>query len=120
MILNVNTRNAFRDVRGEITDLQLFDGGFSVTRIRSVAGAVRGNHFHKETHQFTYVIKGSTLVAEKDDRYSAFPGDLIYHAAGDSHAFKCLEDSEWLVFTKGPRAGNNYESDTFRLDVPLI
>ena len=39
---------------------------------------------------------------------------------GDPHAWKALEDSECLVFTRGPRSGENYEEDTYRLDTPLL
>jgi hypothetical protein len=31
-----------------------------------------------------------------------------------------MENSEVMVFTKGPRGGKEYESDTFRLGVPLV
>jgi len=30
-----------------------------------------------------------------------------------------LEDSLFLVFTRGPRGGQDYESDTYRLTKPL-
>ena len=38
----------------------------------------------------------------------------------EKHALVGLEDSEMLVFTEGPRGGKEYESDTFRLDNPLV
>jgi hypothetical protein len=47
-------------------------------------------------------------------------GDLIVNVPLERHAFEALEDSTMLVLTRGPRGGDNYESDTFRLDVPLI
>jgi hypothetical protein len=34
----------------------------------------------------------------------------------EAHAWQALEPTTAVVFAKGPRAGKNYESDTFRLD----
>jgi hypothetical protein len=48
------------------------------------------------------------------------PGDLIVNVPLEHHAFESLDDSSMLVLTQGPRGGENYETDTFRLDVPLI
>jgi len=39
---------------------------------------------------------------------------------GVAHTWLALEDTETIVFSKGPRSGRAYESDTQRLDVPLI
>ena len=46
-------------------------------------------------------------------------GDLIVNVPHESHAFEALEDTTFLVFTRGPRGGENYEDDTFRLEIPL-
>ena len=37
----------------------------------------------------------------------------------EHHAVHALEDSVFMVFTRGPRGGDDYESDTFRLETPL-
>lgn len=42
-------------------------------------------------------------------------GDLSVSHPYEKHAFKSLKKSRVLVLTKGPRAGQNYEIDTFRL-----
>ena len=40
---------------------------------------------------------------------------------GDTYpCIKALKDTKLLVLTKGPRGGKEYESDTFRLENPLI
>ena len=36
-----------------------------VTIISNKKGAVRGNHYHKETVQYLYVLEGSVLVASQ-------------------------------------------------------
>ena len=47
-------------------------------------------------------------------------GDLVETSKNEQHAIKALQNSEFLVFTQGPRSGKNYEQDTFRLLKPLI
>ena len=37
----------------------------------------------------------------------------------EAHALHALEDSVLLILTRGPRGGEDYESDTYRLDKPL-
>ena len=47
-------------------------------------------------------------------------GDLVVASKNESHAFKALKNSEFLVFTQGPRGGKEYENDTFRLKNPIL
>ena len=47
-------------------------------------------------------------------------GNLVVTPSNESHAIKAIKYSEYLVFTKGPRGGEEYENDTFRLKEPLI
>lgn len=108
------------DERGVIQDL--LEGPLdSVTEIFTRKGAVRGNHVHKETTQWTYVVEGKLLVAFRPRGGSVIreceygPGELVLEQAGVPHAWKALEDTTVLVFTRGPRSGANYESDTQRL-----
>jgi quercetin dioxygenase-like cupin family protein len=124
----------FEDERGVIQDL--FDGEpVAVTRITTAAGKVRGNHVHKLTTQWTLVIDGLLLVVEADRpgrfiadarargagrRRHVLPGEMVQHDPGVAHAWKALSDTDSLVFTRGPRSGEDYETDTYRLDEPLL
>ena len=63
--------------------------------------------FNKQNYEF-----GKKIVLKK--------GDLVETAHNEAHAIKALQNSEFLVFTQGPRGGDNYENDTFRLKEPLI
>lgn len=47
------------------------------------------------------------------------PGDFVVTDPLVRHALVGLDESVLLVFTRGPRGGKEYESDTFRLEVPL-
>jgi quercetin dioxygenase-like cupin family protein len=48
------------------------------------------------------------------------PGTMVCDEPGVAHAWKAIKDTEVLVFTRGPRSGEDYESDTERLKVPLL
>jgi quercetin dioxygenase-like cupin family protein len=110
-------RERYVDERGVIQDL--LGTVDAVTEIWTKAGAVRGNHVHQRTTQWTYIVSGVLEVAwtEDDGVHSELygQGQLITEAAGVPHAWKALEDTVVLVFTKGPRSGEDYEDDTFRL-----
>jgi uncharacterized RmlC-like cupin family protein len=107
----------FEDERGIIQDL--LGEVDSVTEIFTRGGAIRGNHVHRQTEQWTYIVSGSMLTAQgtagKAGHRMAVTGDLLYEPAGVPHAWKAMEDTVVLVFTKGLRSGENYESDTERL-----
>jgi len=114
----------FKDARGEIVDLIEGKNINAVTRITFTKGSVRGNHYHKETTQWNYLIKGKVkLVVQVGDgaidEITLEPGDLASTAPMEKHALVGIEDSDLLVFTEGPRGGKEYESDTFRLDNPI-
>jgi quercetin dioxygenase-like cupin family protein len=113
----------FEDHRGVIEDLLItpLDG---VTRIFTKAGAVRGNHVHKRTTQWAYIVSGRLAVVTEKDGYrhraEYGPGDMSHEPPGVPHAWLALEDTVCLVFTRGPRTGEGYEDDVQRLSKPLI
>lgn len=117
-------RVAFQDDRGRIVDvMEAIDCNY-VTIISSRKGVTRGNHYHRNTTQWVYVLRGKMLA------YSRMPdapvqravletGDLIKNPPLEQHALTALEDSEFLVLIAGQRGGKDYEKDTYRLDRPL-
>jgi len=120
----INLVPAFKDDRGEITDLLENENINAITRITFRKGAVRANHFHKETTQWNYLISGSIKLVSQVPGEPVVetvmkPGDFTVTGPNVSHALVGLDDADLLVFTKGPRGGKDYETDTFRLDVPL-
>lgn len=115
---------AQRDARGEITDLLERTPIDAVTLVTQRKGAVRGNHYHLETEQHMLILSGRLRM------YTQMPGgpaietvvaagDLVTNPPTESHAFLALEDASFVVFTRGPRGGREYETDTFRLETPL-
>ena len=124
MILERRTA-AFADARGAITDIVENVPFDSLTLITCAKGAVRANHYHKETTQYTYVLSGSCRYVcqqpgQAAEEAIAREGDLVVSPPLESHAFEALEESVLLAFCQGPRGGSQYETDTFRLDEPLI
>jgi quercetin dioxygenase-like cupin family protein len=110
---------AFEDDRGTITDL-IENPDYAVTIVKSHAGAVRGNHLHKETSQWAYVLSGRLLVSNGDYDAQVEAGQMVFNPMGEPHAWQALEDTVCVVFALGPRAGRNYEQDTYRLEEPIL
>jgi quercetin dioxygenase-like cupin family protein len=109
----------FEDDRGVIQDL-LTEQIDSVTEIFTRKGAVRGNHTHNETVQWTYIVSGCMKVVTRAPGRETVtseegPGELLCEPPGTAHAWQALEDTHVLVFTRGPRSGANYEDDVQRL-----
>jgi quercetin dioxygenase-like cupin family protein len=118
-------QTSIKDDRGEIIDLIEDESINAVTYVSFEKNAVRGNHYHKETTQWNYVLSGkikivTQLQGEETKELVMARGDLIETVPNESHALLGLESSELLVLTRGPRGGKEYESDTYRLNTPLI
>tara|TARA_B100001057_G_C22871425_1_gene959112 strand:- start:15081 stop:15461 length:381 start_codon:yes stop_codon:yes gene_type:complete len=111
----------FKDNRGIIVDL-LQKNVNSFTYVTIKKGKVRGNHYHKKTIQWNFVLSGKVNLFYKKNVKSKNvkkillkKNDFVMCDKLEPHAFKSLTDCELLVLTKGPRQGKEYESDTFRL-----
>lgn len=121
----IKTEINHHDERGVIIDLIENRLVNAITFISIKKGFVRANHFHKETIQFNYILKGRVkLVTQFGDlpkeELILNPGDIAYTEPMEKHALQAVEDCEMLVFTEGPRGGKEYESDTYRLEKSLI
>jgi quercetin dioxygenase-like cupin family protein len=108
-----------RDKRGSIKDL-IVKKGASVTYITFKKGAIRGNHYHKETIQHDFILSGKLLCAAGNKQERVEKGELITHEAKIPHAYEALEDSEMVSICFGKRVGEDYSKDTFKLDTPLL
>jgi len=122
----IKTKVNFKDARGEIRDLLYGKPVDSITLITCKKGSVRGNHYHQKTYQYTYILSGSFTAYSKKFPHGKISkkkikaGDLSIHAPLDCHAFKALENSSLLSFNYGPRQGQDYEKDTFRLEKKMV
>lgn len=120
----INSKINHKDKRGLISDLIEKENINSITYITFYKNKVRGNHYHKKTIQWNYIISGKVLFVSKvNNKVKKIIGkknDLVKIETREHHAIKALKYSEILVFTKGPRGGKEYENDTFRLKSNLI
>jgi quercetin dioxygenase-like cupin family protein len=115
---------AFRDRRGAITDILTHVSVDAVTIITCRKGSKRGNHFHKKTIQYTYIVSGRMKYLTRPSGGKlrsriVGPGCLVESPAKENHAFVALTDSVILSLSSGPRRGFDFEKDTFRLERPL-
>ena len=113
-----------KDDRGKILDIITKENIEYVTLITSVKGCTRGNHYHKETIQIVYILQGKIkLLTQMPDQpvvaTMLSKGDLAVTEPMERHAMIAIEDSEFMVFTRGIRGGEDYEKDTYRLSEPL-
>jgi len=116
---------AHEDDRGVITDLLIGEEINAITSLTMRSGAVRGNHYHRETQQWTYVVSGEVTYAESPISgekvlLPGLPGDLFLSEPWRVHAVRAEIASQIIVFTSGPRAGASYENDTVRVTDPIL
>ncbi len=115
----------FEDARGTIADIFYKAAINHVAILYSKKGSVRGNHFHKKSHQHMYIIEGSLRYYTKapdagDETIQSCvvkKGDLVSSPPGEVHAMEMLEDTTAMVFTEGLRGGKDFEKDTFRVKI---
>ena len=122
----INYKIAFSDKRGKIVDLIEKEKIHAITYITIKKNAIRGIHYHKKTIQWNYVQSSklkliSQFKGKKKKSILMKKGDLVFTEPWESHALVGVSNEcEFLVFTKGPRGGKEYESDTYRLKEKLI
>ena len=114
-----------KDQRGLIVDLLEKKNINAITLITQKKGKVRGNHYHKKTTQWNYLLNGKIKIYakkknKKKETIVLKKGDLVVTEKNEAHAIKAVTNSQFLVFTQGPRGGKEYENDTFRLFEKLI
>mgnify|MGYP001186915754 FL=1 len=126
-------KTVFKDKRGEIIDVFQnikFEHSAIITFNKN---AVRANHFHKKSIQYSLILSGKFIAKEvkinknmkyninKIKTYNIGPQFIFGHKPYEAHAYKCISSKGvMIVFSKGIRGGTNYEDDTYRLEKKLI
>ncbi|MDB9937286.1 hypothetical protein OAD13_04460 [Candidatus Pelagibacter sp.] len=123
----------FKDKRGKIIDVFQNIKFEHSTIITFNKNAVRANHFHKKSVQYSLIIDGKFIAKEakinkkmkyninKVKTYKIGANYLFAHKPYEAHAYKCVSPKgTMIVFTRGVRGGKNYEDDTYRLEKKLI
>lgn len=114
---------AHADLRGEIYNL--FEGRIEhIALITSKKGSVRANHYHKEDHQYIYLVSGEFESHSCDVRNPSKKqvilvkaGDIVETPSYIAHAQKFTKDSVFLALTTRQREGGKYEEDTIAYPV---
>lgn len=89
---------------------------------RMHTGAILGNHYHKHTSVFIYLIRGSAEVVQVDVRTLRQSQTQVAEGAGlllepwRAHAIRFAADAEVLALKS--RAFDAEDSDTYAFDVP--
>jgi quercetin dioxygenase-like cupin family protein len=112
------------DDRGQIHDVFYKHNMNHGCIITNEPNAVRGNHYHKFTTQYTFVVEGELTYYSQPvdqskavDMYQAKKGDFIISEPNEVHTLKSGPNGcVFIAFTEGPRGGEDYESDTYRVD----
>jgi len=109
------------DERGVIADL-LNKKISHVGLITTEAGAVRGNHYHKESIQYSYILSGKfeVLISPVDNRKKIKKiilneGELMIIPPNVIHRFKAIERAVMVDMISESREGANYEKDVVRV-----
>ena len=97
---------ATEDDRGTISDILYKDNINHVAVITSKKGALRGNHYHKETTQYIFMNEGCLRYwyadIGSDDVQSILVerGWLVETPPREIHALECVTDSIFTVFSR--------------------
>ena len=121
----------FEDKRGKIIDVFVNSPKEHCLIVTFKKGAVRGNHYHKKSVQFSFLLSGELdFYFAKIDKKSGNIKKIkkknikkhtfITHPPYEAHAFKSKKNSVLIAFSCGVRGGNKYEKDTFRLKNKLV
>ena len=124
-------KNNFKDKRGMILDIFVSKPKDHCTLVTFNKGAIRGNHYHKKSTQYSFVLSGKLImfsvkvnnngnITKKIKKEILLKNSLITHKPFYAHAFKAITKSNLLAFADGKRGGKNYEKDTFRLKSKLV
>jgi len=121
----IHKKIVFEDERGRIMDILEKEKIGHVALLTSKKGSIRGNHYHKKSVQYDFLLKGkikhfSQMPGEEVKTSIIKPNDLVINYPMEKHALVALEDSELLVLATGIRTGGNYEKDTYKLTKKLI
>jgi dTDP-4-dehydrorhamnose 3,5-epimerase-like enzyme len=107
------------DARGEI--LNLVDGRFgSALVMRSVKGAVRGNHYHKSDYHYCWLQSGGLVYyyrpygVKRIRQIKIHAGQVFHTPPQYEHAMKFTKDSVVFCFARNSRTRRHYERDTVR------
>ena len=119
----IDLEKPFVDRRGEIQPLvdKLMR---SAVMIKSKAGSLRANHYHKTDWHYCYVISGKINYFYKKLNSKKKPeliivekGNMVFTPPLVEHCMKFPEDTLFLTLSRNPRDQETYEKDVVRTNL---
>ena len=95
-----------------------------INYIETVAGVVRGNHYHTETWEVFFIIDGRVRVVvyhmntENREEHFFEKGGIFFIEPYEVHTFYTLADAKWINMLSKPL--KEEDPDFQRYEVPLI
>ena len=120
IFVNYKLKPVFRDHRGDIFDI-VEDNVGHVGMVTFKKGVTRGNHYHKHSTQYSYVLDGkiklivSDLQKKRKKEYILDPGTLTCIPPKTIHTYKAITTARMLDVTSVSRSKDGYERDTHRV-----
>lgn len=123
---------ATQDGRGSIADIFWKESFEHAAIIRTPTASpahptIRGNHFHKLSTQAIFIVEGALNYwyegVNADGSWSGHVravhvprNGLVITPPLEVHALEIIEPTTFIAFSRGQRGGDDYESDTYRVD----
>ena len=119
----VKLEKPFVDGRGSIqplVDIMMK----SAVMIKSKAGSLRANHYHKTDWHYCYVVSGSieylhriTGSDEEPKTIIVDEGEMVFTPPMVDHGMKFPVDTVFLTLSRNPRDQESYEKDVVRVEM---
>ena len=114
---------AYKDETKSISDILNKPGGH-VGLITNEVDSIGGNHYHKKSTQYSYILSGKheVLLAQAEDpsnvkKVVVRTGDLIIIPPNIIHQFKTIEKAIMVDIVSESREGTGYEDDVYRIKI---
>jgi dTDP-4-dehydrorhamnose reductase len=110
------------DLRGGICGINQGQTWKEINYIESAKGAVRGNHYHKETLEGFFIIDGTIridlhrLENDKKESFIVRRGDILMIEPNVVHTFIILEAAKWINFLSRSIEGSNKDFHRIELN----
>ena len=112
----------YEDERGIIQNL-ILKPVTSITMIKTKAGNLRSNHYHKTDWHYIYVVSGCLLYYERKVGSTIIPeprkfeeGSLFFTPPMMEHCTAFLEDTILITASKNIRSHEKHEEDLVRVN----
>ena len=123
----IKIKKNYLDKRGYIQDIFVKSPKDHCSIVTFNKNALRGNHYHKKTTQYTFILSGilifyyckiskkTGLIISKIKKKLIKKNTLIIHPPYEFHSFLAKKKTVALAFACGKRGGEFYEHDTVRV-----